>query len=50
MAMKKASAKVAMGHLEIAGFYAYKGHVMEEGHDKNLFKKFDYVFSKTLSY
>ena len=45
MAMKKTSAKVAMGHLEIAGFYAYKGHVMEEGHDKNMFKKFDYVFS-----
>lgn len=45
MAMKKTSAKVAMGHLEIAGFSAYRGHIMEEGQDKKLFNKFDMVFS-----
>ncbi len=45
MAIKKTKASVVMGHLEISGFQAYKGHVMEDGRDKNIFKKFDIVFS-----
>ena len=36
---------VAMGHLEVAGFEMMRGMVNEHGHDKNLFRKFDTVFS-----
>jgi len=35
----------AMGHLELNGFRAHRGHVMEDGMDCNLFDKFDKVFS-----
>ena len=35
----------AMGHLELNGFRAHRGHVMEEGLDCDLFKKFTKVFS-----
>jgi DNA repair exonuclease SbcCD nuclease subunit len=34
-----------MGHLELNGFRAHRGHVMEDGMDCELFEKFDYVFS-----
>ena len=39
------SATVAMGHLELNGFEAHKGFTMTHGIDKNLFAKFDQVFS-----
>ena len=35
----------AMGHLELNGFRAHRGHVMEEGMDGELFEKFERVFS-----
>ena len=34
-----------MGHLELNGFEAHPGHVMESGMDKNAFSKFKKVFS-----
>jgi len=34
-----------MGHLELNGFRAHRGHVMEDGMDCKLFDKFDKVFS-----
>ena len=39
------TAKVCMGHLELNGFVAHKGHVMEDSRDPIQFKKFDKVFS-----
>ena len=42
----KASRSVcAMGHLELNGFRAHRGHVMEDGMDCELFEKFEIVFS-----
>ena len=42
----KASTSVcAMGHLELNGFRAHRGHVMEDGMDCELFEKFSTVFS-----
>ena len=41
----ESSAPVAMGHLELNGFEAHPGHVMLNGMDKSLFKKFKRVFS-----
>ena len=38
-------AKVAMGHLEMNGFQATRGHIMENGTDVSLFDKFTRVFS-----
>ena len=38
-------AEVCMGHLEINGFEMHKGHFSENGHPKEIFKKFDTVFS-----
>jgi UDP-2,3-diacylglucosamine pyrophosphatase LpxH len=35
----------AMGHLELNGFRAHRGHVMEDGMDCELFEKFSHVFS-----
>lgn len=37
--------RVAFGHLELAGFEYYRGHVAEDGDDPKLFDKFDFVFS-----
>ena len=37
--------KVAMGHLEINGFKATRGHMMETGMDTSVFDKFDRVYS-----
>ena len=34
-----------MGHLELNGFEAHPGHVMDHGTDMSLFRKFDKVFS-----
>ena len=41
-------AKYAMGHLELSGFYAYRGHKFEDGKglvSPDLFSKFDKVLS-----
>ena len=39
------SCKCAMGHLELNGFRAHRGHVMEDGMEIQLFDKFELVFS-----
>ena len=39
------SADTCMGHLEINGFEMHKGHFSENGYPKEIFKKFDTVFS-----
>ena len=44
-AIKDSQSKIAMGHLEINGFRATRGHMMETGMDVNVFDKFDTVFS-----
>ena len=44
-AIKKSKCRVAMGHLELNGFTATPGHVMEHGHDPKAYDKFDKVFS-----
>ena len=41
----KTKAKVAMGHLEVNGFKATRGHLMETGMDVKIFNKFDKVYS-----
>ena len=41
----KTKAKVAMGHLEVNGFKATRGHMMETGMDVKTFNKFEKVYS-----
>ena len=43
--IKISNSKCAMGHLELNGFRAHRGHTMEEGMDSTLFEKFDRTFS-----
>ena len=43
--IKKSKAKIVMGHLEINGFKATRGHMMEDGIDVGVFNKFDKVYS-----
>ena len=43
--IKKSNAKVAMGHLELNGFVATRGHMMEDGMDSVIRSKFDKVYS-----
>ena len=43
--IKKTTSKVVMGHLELNGFRATRGHMMETGMDVNIFDKFEKVFS-----
>ena len=43
--IKVSNSKCAMGHLELNGFRAHRGHTMEEGMDSTLFEKFDRTFS-----
>ena len=43
--IKTTSSICAMGHLELNGFRAHRGHVMEDGMDCELFEKFQTVFS-----
>lgn len=43
--LKQTQSDICMGHFEIAGFAMYKGMQSHEGLDKNLFDKFDLVFS-----
>ena len=44
-AIKKSKAKIAMGHLELNGFQATRGHMMEDGMDISHFNKFEKVYS-----
>jgi hypothetical protein len=44
-AIKVSSSTCAMGHLELNGFRAHRGHVMEDGMDGKLFEKFERTFS-----
>ncbi|QBP06014.1 recombination-related endonuclease [Synechococcus phage S-B68] len=41
----QSKAKVAMGHLEIAGFYANSTYQVQHGLDMGIFSQFDQVFS-----
>jgi DNA repair exonuclease SbcCD nuclease subunit len=43
--IKKSGCKVAMGHLELNGFQAYRGHTMDDGMDSIVFDNFTKVFS-----
>ena len=43
--IKNSTSKCAMGHLELSGFRAHRGVVMENGHASELYKKFTKVFS-----
>ena len=43
--IRNSQSKVAMGHLELNGFRAHRGHVMEDGMDIDAFEKFDKVYS-----
>ena len=43
--INKSKSKVVMGHLEINGFKATRGHMMEDGMDVNIFDKFEKVYS-----
>ena len=43
--IKKTKAKVAMGHLEVNGFKATRGHMMEIGMDVKIFSKYEKVYS-----
>ena len=38
-------ASVVMGHLELNGFSAYRGHVMDHGMNSEIFDRFERVFS-----
>ncbi len=43
--IKDSTSSCAMGHLELNGFRAHRGHVMEEGMASALFEKFERTFS-----
>lgn len=43
--IQKTSCVCAMGHLELNGFRAHRGHVMEDGMGIELFEKFERVYS-----
>jgi len=43
--VKASRSNCAMGHLELNGFRAHRGHVMEDGMECELFEKFTTVFS-----
>ena len=43
--IKKSRASVCMGHLELNGFRATPGHMMEHGMDWGIFKKFKKTYS-----
>jgi DNA repair exonuclease SbcCD nuclease subunit len=43
--LQKTTSKIVMGHLELNGFEAHKGHIMENGRDPKIFSKFKKVFS-----
>ena len=41
--IKKTDCKVAMGHLELQGFRAHRGVIMDHGHESKLYSKFTNV-------
>jgi DNA repair exonuclease SbcCD nuclease subunit len=43
--IQKTSCKCVMGHLELNGFRAHRGHIMEDGMGCELFEKFERVYS-----
>lgn len=43
--LRSTNSKVVMGHLELNGFEAHKGYIMEDGMDLDPFNKFTKVFS-----
>ena len=43
--IEKTTSRVVMGHLELNGFRATRGHMMETGMDIGIFDKFEKVFS-----
>ena len=43
--IKTCKSKVAMGHLEMNGFQATRGHIMESGMEVDVFKNFTRVYS-----
>ncbi len=43
--IKSSKSKCAMGHLELNGFRAHRGHIMEDGMSCDMFDKFEKVFS-----
>ena len=44
-ALETANADILMGHLEVSGFDMYKGQPAEGRYEKNLFSRFETVFS-----
>jgi DNA repair exonuclease SbcCD nuclease subunit len=45
LSLKKSKCPIVMGHLELQGFYANKMHLMDHGHDRHPYKKFEKVYS-----
>jgi len=43
--IETSSCKCAMGHLELTGFRAHRGCIMENGHDGSIFENYEVVFS-----
>lgn len=43
--IEKTSCNVVMGHLELNGFRAHRGHMMEDGMNADMFNKFQLVYS-----
>ena len=48
--INKSTSKVVMGHLELNGFVATRGHTMENGMDTKVFDKFDRSILRSFSY
>jgi DNA repair exonuclease SbcCD nuclease subunit len=44
-AIEETTAPIALGHLELAGYEMYRGHVSDHGDDPKIFDKFDLVLS-----
>lgn len=44
-AIEHSAASVVFGHLELSGFEAYRGYLMEKGFDPRKFDRFDAVYS-----